>query len=113
MLVIDGLAGLLSIVQAGAVELHSWGSKAAHLERPCRLIFDLEPCEDVPWRAVLEAAKEVRGRLAAMGLTSFVKTSGWKGVHVIAPIEPIAGWVAAKSFTASVAKAMAHDRPDR
>ncbi|TPV99295.1 MAG: hypothetical protein USCAAHI_01263 [Beijerinckiaceae bacterium] len=60
MLAIDGLAGLMSFVQAGVVEIHPWGCRADHLEQPDRLIFDLDPGEDAPWEAVIEAAKELR-----------------------------------------------------
>ena len=88
MLVIDSLEGLIELVQAGVVEIHPWGSTVEHLEKPDRLIFDLDPGEDVPWSAVIEAAIEVRRRLEDTGLQSFVKTSGGKGLHVVLPIEP-------------------------
>jgi bifunctional non-homologous end joining protein LigD len=113
MLAIDGLAGLMGFVQAGVVEIHPWGCRADHLEQPDRLIFDLDPGEDVLWEAVIGAARELRDRLAICSLKSFVKTSGSKGLHVVVPVEPLAGWDKAKSFTASVAQAMARDRPDR
>jgi bifunctional non-homologous end joining protein LigD len=113
MLTIDGLAGLLNLVQAGVVEIHPWGSRADRLEQPDRLIFDLDPGEDAPWSAVIAAAREVRDRLEKLGLKSFVKTSGGKGLHVVVPIEPSVGWDKAKSFTASIAEAMAGESPER
>jgi bifunctional non-homologous end joining protein LigD len=113
MLVIDDLSGLLNMVQAGVVEIHPWGSRIEHLEQPDRLIFDLDPGEGVPWSATIAAAKEVRSRLAALGLTSFLKTSGGKGLHVVVPVEPQAEWDAAKAFTESIALEMAKDRPDK
>jgi bifunctional non-homologous end joining protein LigD len=113
MLAIADLAGLVSLVQAGVAEIHPWGSRADRLEQPDRLIFDLDPGEDVPWSAVIAAAHEVRERLAGLGLTSFVKTSGGKGLHVVVPVEPMAGWDTAKAFTASVAETMAREHPDR
>ena len=113
MLVLNSPAGLRSLVQAGVVEIHPWGCRADCLEQPDRLIFDLDPGEDVPWSAVIAAAREVRDRLEKSGLKSFVKTSGGKGLHVVVPIQPLAGWAEAKTFAYSVARAMAADRPDR
>jgi bifunctional non-homologous end joining protein LigD len=113
MLAIDGLPGLISLVQASVVEIHPWGSRVEHLERPDRLIFDLDPGEGVPWSAVIEAARETRSRLADLGLQSFVKTSGGKGLHVVVPIEPKNSWDEAKTFTGAVAAAMASRRPDQ
>ena len=113
MLVIEDLAGLINMVQASIVEIHPWGSRIAHLEEPDRLIFDLDPGEGVSWSAVITAAKEVRDRLADLGLTSFLKTSGGKGLHVVVPIEPRASWEEAKAFTASLASQMAAEHPDK
>jgi bifunctional non-homologous end joining protein LigD len=113
MLILDGLDGLVDLVQASVLEIHPWGSTAADLESPDRLIFDLDPGEDVPWSAVIEAAFDVRSRLEAHGLQSFVKTSGGKGLHVVLPIEPVAGWDEAKGFTQRVAETMGKSQPDR
>jgi bifunctional non-homologous end joining protein LigD len=113
MLAIDNFEGLLDLVQAGVVEIHPWGSTVADLERPDRLIFDLDPGEDVPWSAVIEGARDVRAKLEELGLASFVKTSGGKGLHVVLPITSSTGWDEAKAFTQSVAEAMAKARPDR
>src|SRR5215468_6546726 len=113
MLTLDSLDGLIDLVQASVVEIHPWGSTVAHLEQPDRLIFDLDPGEDVPWSAVIEAAFEVRRRLDELGLTSFVKTSGGKGLHVMLPVEPRTDWEQAKKFTQSIADAMAKASPDR
>jgi bifunctional non-homologous end joining protein LigD len=113
MLAIDDLTGLIGLVQAGVVEIHPWGSTVEHLEQPDRLIFDLDPGDDVPWRAVIDAALEVRLRLNDIGLESFVKTSGGKGLHVVVPLVPRAGWDEAKAFTASIAEAMSKDDPKR
>jgi bifunctional non-homologous end joining protein LigD len=113
MLAIDSLDGLIELVQAGVVEIHPWGSTVAHLENPDRLIFDLDPAEDVPWSAVIEAALDVRSRLEDSGLKSFVKTSGGKGLHVVLPIEPRTSWEDAKKFTQSIAETMAKAQPDR
>jgi bifunctional non-homologous end joining protein LigD len=113
MLVIDDLAGLINLVQASIVEIHPWGSRTKNLEKPDRLIFDLDPGEEVSWNEVIAAAKDVRDRLNTLGLTSFLKTSGGKGLHVVVPIEPRADWDEAKAFTAALAAQMALDHPDK
>jgi bifunctional non-homologous end joining protein LigD len=113
MIAIHDLAGLISLVQAGVVEIHPWGSRASHLDAPDRLIFDLDPGEDVPWTEVIYAAGDIREHLADLGLKSFVKTSGGKGLHVVVPVEPVVAWDDAKAFTLSVANAMAKAHPDR
>jgi len=111
MFAIKDLAGLLSLVQSGVVEIHPWGSTIDDLERPDRLIFDLDPDEGLAWGDVVAGAKEVRQRLRDAGLESFVKTTGGKGLHVVVPLEPSAGWDEAKAFTKSIAEAMAKDSP--
>jgi bifunctional non-homologous end joining protein LigD len=113
MMAIDDLGGLISLVQSGVVEIHPWGSRADNLERPDGLIFDLDPGESVSWREVIEAAKDVRTRLEARGLTSFVKTSGGKGLHVVVPIEPRVDWETAREFTHSIAEDMSKQHRDR
>jgi len=112
MMALDAIEGLLSLVQAGVVEIHPWGSRADDLDHPDRLIFDLDPGENTPWDAVVTAAGDVRDRLLDHGLTSFVKTTGGKGLHVVAPIEPVAGWPRVRAFSEALAAAMAADRPD-
>ena len=113
MIAVDDLTGLMNLVQAGVVEIHPWGSTIHNLDQPDRLIFDLDPGENVSWEEVVEAAHDVRNRLAALGLQSFVKTSGGKGLHVVVPILPEADWDEAKTFTKTVAETMARERPDR
>ncbi|HEX2191110.1 MAG TPA: non-homologous end-joining DNA ligase [Longimicrobiaceae bacterium] len=112
-LVADSLAALLSLVQMGTLEVHVWGARRDRLDRPDRLILDLDPAEGVPWAAVVAAAKEVRERLAAVGLESWVKTTGGKGLHVVAPLVRRSGWEEAREFARGVAEAMVRDAPDR
>jgi len=100
-------------VQAGCLEIHPWGSRPAAVEKPERLTIDLDPAEDVPWTALIEGAVEVREHLRAVGLESFVKTTGGKGLHIVVPLAPRAGWEQVKSFAQSLAEAMASDSPDR
>jgi len=113
MIAIDDLAGLINLVQGGVVEIHPWGSRADDLDRPDRLVFDLDPGEDVSWSEVVAAAREMRTELQACGLESFVKTSGGKGLHVVVPVVPRAGWDEAKTFTQALAEQMSRAHPDR
>ena len=117
MLVIDDLAGLLELVQASVLEIHPWGAKADRPELPDRVTIDLDPGDNVPWQRVIDAAHDVRRRLAALKLESFVKTTGGKGLHVVFPLTPQAApspanWDTVKAFAQSIASAMAADRPD-
>ncbi|WP_226739729.1 DNA ligase D [Microvirga lenta] len=113
VLAIRDLRGFLALVQAGVLEIHPWGSKLKAAEKPDRIVFDLDPGENVAWPAVVEGAQEVRQRLKDLGLESFVKTTGGKGLHVVVPVKPRAGWDATKAFAERVALAMAKDAPDR
>jgi bifunctional non-homologous end joining protein LigD len=112
LVVIDDLDGLIGLVQAGVLEIHPWGSTLADIERPDMIILDLDPGEGVEWERVVEAAREVKGRLEAEGLAAFVKTTGGKGIHVVAPVTPRADWTHAKAFAKGIADAMAHDTPE-
>jgi bifunctional non-homologous end joining protein LigD len=110
---VDDLEGVLALVQFGAIELHPWGSRADRPDRPDRLVFDLDPAEGLSRERVTAAALELRERLRAVGLESFARTTGGKGLHVVVPIERRHGWAAAKRFTAGMARAMAADSPGR
>jgi bifunctional non-homologous end joining protein LigD len=109
---IDDLGGLISLVQAGVLEIHTRGTTVDDRERADRLVFDLDPGPGTGWKDVVAAAREVRARLAALKLKSFLKTSGGKGLHVVLPITP-APWDTAKDFCHAVAVSMAADHPDR
>ena len=112
ILSIDDLAGLISLVQAGVLEIHTRGTTADDRERADRLVFDLDPGPGTGWKDVVAAAREVRERLTRLKLKSFVKTSGGKGLHVVLPIKPTP-WDKAKDFCHAVAASMAADDPDR
>ena len=87
-LAIDDVAGLIALVQMGVLEIHVWGSRIGHLEKPDRLIFDLDPDPSIEWPQVVEAARAVRGLLEDLGLATFLKTTGGKGLHVVVPVQP-------------------------
>ena len=112
ILSLDNLDGLLSLVQAGVLEVHVRGSTVAHLGDADRLVFDLDPGPGTDWKDVVAAARDVRARLAQIKLKTFLKTSGGKGLHVILPIKPTP-WEEAKEFCHAVANAMAQDAPNR
>ena len=112
LIYIDDLDGLRTLVQAGVLEIHVWGSTIADIEHCNRIVFDLDPGEDVPWAAVNKAARELRERLDAIKLTSFVKTTGGKGLHVVVPVDG-AGWDEAKDFAHALTLAVAADSPDK
>ncbi len=102
----EGLAGL---AQMNVLEIHPWGSTNLDLEHPDRIIFDLDPDEAVSWPTLCESALEVRGRLKKLGLQSFVKTTGGKGLHVVAPIRPTLDWERIKAFTHAFTLQMEQD----
>ena len=112
-LYIEDLPGLIAMVQMGVLEMHPWGVTVEHPDRPDRIIFDLDPDEGLGFSDVIAAALEVRDRLQAMGLTSFVKTTGGKGLHVVVPVEPVTPWPAAKAFAKNLSVQMAADAPER
>jgi bifunctional non-homologous end joining protein LigD len=112
VLAVENLDGLLSLVQAGVLEVHVRGSRIDSLDCCDRIVFDLDPGEGVDWRQIVQAAREVRERLASLKLESFIKLSGGKGLHVVAPIEG-SGWDETKRFVQAFAFAMAADDPDR
>ncbi len=104
---------LRSLVQMGTVELHTWGATRQQLERPDRIIFDLDPDPALEWRYVVEAAGLVRTVLDELGLRAFVKTTGGKGLHVVVPITRRHTWEAAKEFSRAVAEHIAATVPQR
>jgi bifunctional non-homologous end joining protein LigD len=111
--VVDSLAALVAMVQMGVLELHVWGARRDRLERPDLLVFDLDPDEGLAWDRVVEAALAVRTLLDELGLESFVKTTGGKGLHVVVPIARRLDWDAAKGFTHAVADQLVQAAPRR
>ncbi|ALA59070.1 DNA ligase D [Nitrospira moscoviensis] len=112
-MIADSLEAVLGLVQMGVLELHTWGATRDRLEQPDRLTFDLDPDPSVPWEQVIEAAQLTRTLLDELGLVSFVKTTGGKGLHLVTPIERTCAWDEAKAFAKSVADHMARTIPQR
>jgi bifunctional non-homologous end joining protein LigD len=112
-LYIRDLPGLVAMVQMGVLEMHPWAVTVEKPDRADRIIFDLDPAEGLGFVEVIRAALEVRERLTALGLESFVKTTGGKGLHVVAPIDATAEWREVKRFAKGVSAQMAGDSPER
>jgi len=112
----DSVEALIALAQVAAVELHPWNCQPFQPEVPGRLVFDLDPDEDIPFSRVIEGALEVRSRLESVGLAAFCKTTGGKGLHVVTPLLDGKGkmdWPTAKKFAHDVCLAIAADQPDR
>jgi bifunctional non-homologous end joining protein LigD len=107
----NSIEAVVGLVQMGVIELHAWGSTTRHLEHPDRMVLDLDPDPRVPWREVMRAAHHVRERLEDLGLESFVKTTGGKGLHVVVPLAPRHDWEEVKLFSRAVAESIVAERP--
>lgn len=112
-LAVADLPGLINLIQIGTLEIHTWGSRRQHLEKPYRLVFDLDPGSEFPWQQVVRAAKDVRLILGELGLVSFLKTSSGKGLHIVVPIQQRTTCDEVKVFCRDVAVSMAKAAPDR
>jgi bifunctional non-homologous end joining protein LigD len=104
-------ASLLQLVQMNALEFHTWGARVDAPEKPDRLIFDLDPDTGIEWKRIVAAARLIRTRLQEQGLESFVRLTGGKGLHVVAPIARGASWQRIKDFAEGFADALVAERP--
>ena len=110
-LYLENEKGLVSLVQMGVLEIHPWGSRVGRLEAPDLLTLDLDPSPGVPWQRVTEAARRSRALLEELGLTSFVKTTGGKGLHVVVPLAPRESWLRVKQFSQAIAEELVRRHP--
>jgi len=110
---IEDADGLVMCVQMGTIEFHGWGSSVATLEQPDRMVFDLDPDEELGFDVVKKAAEDIKNQLAEIGLVSFAMLSGGKGVHVVVPLKPQAEWPAVKDFAERFCRALAEAEPER
>lgn len=110
-LMIKDVEGLITLAQWGVIELHPWGCLADKPDLPDRMIFDLDPDPDLPFSKVMEGTIEIRERMQELGLESFVKTTGGKGLHVVIPMTRSYGWDTIKTFARAIAESMQHDNP--
>ena len=113
MLEIVTVEGILSVAQWNAIEIHTQNAVAKAYEQPDRMVFDLDPGEGVEWKQMQEAAQIMRAFLDELGLPSFLKTSGGKGLHVVVPVKPEYGWDTVKAFSQAIVRHLAGTLPDR
>jgi bifunctional non-homologous end joining protein LigD len=110
-LTLNSAEGLVGMAQMGVLEIHPWGSKNDAVDQPDRIIFDLDPDEAIAWNTLADAAQELRSRLKQLKLASYVKSTGGKGLHVVAPIEPEFEWPVIKQLSHRVVLKMEKDNP--
>jgi bifunctional non-homologous end joining protein LigD len=111
-LMVDSVEGLVGLAQMGALEVHSWGSRIPSLDKPDRIVFDLDPDAAIDWKTLAGTALEIRTRLKDAGLKSFLKATGGKGLHVVAPIRPEHEWPAVKEFAYRLVLELEQERPE-
>jgi bifunctional non-homologous end joining protein LigD len=109
---VEDLSGIVAAVQMGVLELHIWGSHADAVEKPDRMVFDLDPDEGLSFGKVKEAALDLRKRLKRYGLESFPMASGGKGIHVVVPLVPKHSWDEHRAFSEALARLMEEEDPE-
>ncbi|ABP79826.1 non-homologous end-joining DNA ligase [Stutzerimonas stutzeri] len=107
----DNITAVIEAVQMGSVEFHTWNARSDRIERPDRVIFDLDPDPALPWASMVEATELTLALLDELGLRAFLKTSGGRGMHVVVPIERRHDWDCARSFARSVTERLARESP--
>ena len=113
LMAIDSVEALVGAVQMGAIELHTWGATADHIETPDQFVLDLDPDPALPWKSMLEATQLTLSVLDELGLEAYLKASGGKGMHLIVPLARKEGWDTVKAFAKAIAQFMASELPER
>ncbi|HWI15310.1 MAG TPA: DNA ligase D, partial [Burkholderiales bacterium] len=109
----NSLEAIVALVQMGVLEIHPWGSSRPKLGCPDRMIFDFDPDDDLQWQDVVEAVNLMKTLLEELGLQSYLKTTGGKGLHIVVPLKPARGWDEIKGFSKSVAEFLVRTFPER
>jgi bifunctional non-homologous end joining protein LigD len=112
-LVADDIAGIIGLAQMGVLEIHTWNAVFEDLERPNRIVIDLDPGEEITWPQVIAAARAVRAAFEALDLESWVKTTGGRGLHVVVPLQPQADWSECLAFSRGLSEALERAEPTR
>jgi bifunctional non-homologous end joining protein LigD len=112
-MVVDDRRGLIALAQRNIVEFHTWNSTADRVENPDRIVFDLDPGPEVPWKTMVDAASLVRDTLLGVGLRTWLKTTGGKGLHIVAPIVPADDWSTCLAVARTIAEQIAAHDPRR
>jgi bifunctional non-homologous end joining protein LigD len=112
-MVVDSAEGLISLSQMNVLEIHTWNSTDGRVERPDRIVLDLDPGKNVAWSAVIAAAKRVRAILMKLGLKAWVKTTGGRGLHLVVPVIPERDWSECLEFSRAIATLMVGEEPER
>jgi len=112
-LTVDSAEGLVGLAQMGVLEIHSWGSRNDSLDTPDRIVIDLDPDVSIEWKTLADSARELRELLQGIGLQSFLKSTGGKGLHVVVPIRAEHKWPVVKEFSHAIVRRMEESRPNR
>jgi bifunctional non-homologous end joining protein LigD len=113
MIEVDSFTALIGAAQANVIEFHTWNATTRDPQHPDRIVFDLDPGEGLAWRAMQEGAELMRSLLEQIGLASFLKTSGGKGLHVVVPITPKEDWDTVRALAKRIVEHMAETIPER
>ena len=109
---VDSLAGVIALVQMGVLEIHTWNSRTENLERPDRMIFDLDPDPALSWAPIRETAHKLRRTLTDLGLVAFIKTTGGKGLHIVVPLVPQYTWEQVRLCAKRLTQDLVKEAPD-